>query len=81
MQKDRLGANSRNTTTQGRFWQSVDRQPVKPKQKPYTARVVPPLLVGDLKKFETKALRGNDDNSFVMTQDSIHSDVQFDQLG
>lgn len=34
-------------TTNGRFWQSVDKTP---KTKPYTARVVPPLLVGDLKK-------------------------------
>lgn len=33
-------------TTSNRFWQSVDQRK-QPSMKPYTARIVPPLLVGD----------------------------------
>jgi len=63
------------TTTNGRFWQSVDRN--KHRTKPYTARIVPPLLVGDLKKY-SKPYDNNHNDSHVMTQDSIHS-TEFDK--
>lgn len=60
--------------TSARFWQSVDRKPVA---KPYTARIVPPLLVGDLQKYGKPRNQTNDDSQYVMTQDSIHSNTDW----